>query len=152
MEERNTVSQDNISRPNAVSYGISLQINFLGLRKMNVNILAKVCPHLWLCIMYHLCPFKAERNATVCHMDWMLPLCVNGISKKILSSSFQETFHVLLQGENPTWSTFTPFSLTPSPFLPTSPFAPSAFIDVSPKLVRTQVWEGRFHARKWDAM
>lgn len=116
MEERNTASQDNISRPNAVSYGIPLQINFLGLWKMNVNILAQVCPHLWLCIMYHLCPLKAERNATACHMDWMLPLCVNGISKKLLSSSFQETLHVLLQGENPSWSTFTPFSLSPFAF------------------------------------
>lgn len=82
MEESNTVSQDNISGPNAVSYGMSLQINFSGLWKINVNILAKVCKRLWLCIMYNFCPFMAERNTTVCHIDFSIlhAKCYIGVS------------------------------------------------------------------------
>lgn len=70
MEDRNTVSQDNISGPNAVSHGMSLEIDFLGLWKINVNILANVCQHLGLCIMYNFCPFMSERNTTVCYTDF----------------------------------------------------------------------------------
>lgn len=82
MEERNTVSQDNNSGPNAVSYGMSLWIDFLGLWKINVNILAKVCQHLWLCIMYNFSPFMSERNTTLCHTAFSIlhAKCCIGVS------------------------------------------------------------------------
>lgn len=64
------LSHDNISGPNEVSHGMSLEIDFLGLWKINVNILASVCQHLGICIMYNFCPFMSERNTTACHTDF----------------------------------------------------------------------------------
>lgn len=88
MEERNTVSQDKVSGPNAVS--LSLHDWFLRAMKNKCKHPCKSLSVLMVCIMCDFCQFMAERN-TVSYRPfyWLVSThrCVNGISKKIFSSS-----------------------------------------------------------------